>query len=135
MSFPVDGRWIAETEQKLGVRFPASFVNAMTKMNGGSVDVGTDSFILYSFLDGSDRKRIARTCSSICRETASMREWEHFQKELVVIGYNGGGDLLVFAPMPDDPTTLQHTVYWWDHETSNVEPVADDFADLAEDVP
>ncbi len=130
MPFPVDGKWIAETEKTLGVRFPASFVASMAKMNGGAVEVENDVFWLYSFLDRTDRKRLQRTCSSICRETASMREWDHFQSELVVIGHNGGGDLLVLKPMRDDPKTLEHTIYWWDHETSEVEPVADDFTDL-----
>jgi hypothetical protein len=130
MPFPVDGKWIQATEARLGVRFPASFVNAMASMNGGAVDIGSDVFWLYSFLDRTDRKRIRRTASSIDRETESMRKWDHFRSDLVVIGQNGGGDLLVLAPMPDDPTTLQHTVYWWNHETSEVEPVAEDFSDL-----
>lgn len=130
MPFPVDGKWIAETEAKLGVRFPPSFVASMAKANGGSVDAGSDVFWLYSFLDGSDRKRIQRTCSSICRETASMKNWEHFQQELIVIGHNSGGDLLVLKPMTDNATILEHTIYLWDHETSEVAPVADDFSDL-----
>ena len=130
MPFPVDGKWIAETEAKLGVRFPPSFVASMAKANGGSVDVGSDVFWLYSFLDGSDRKRIQRTCSSICRETASMKNWGHFQQELIVIGHNSGGDLLVLKPMTDNATILEHTIYLWDHETSEVAPVADDFSDL-----
>ena len=33
-------------------------------------------------------------------------------------------------PMPDHPDTLQHYVYWWDHETGEVEVVADDFDEL-----
>lgn len=131
MPFPVDGKWIAETEAKLAVRFPASFVSSMANVNGGAVEVGQDVFFLYPFLDGTDRKRLRRTCSSICRETAGMREWEYFPNELVVIGHNGGGDLLVLRPMPEDPSTLEHTVYWWDHETSQVDPVADDFSDLS----
>ena len=126
----MDGKWIAETEMTLGVRFPASFVASMAKMNGGAVEVENDVFWLYSFLDRTDRKRLQRTCSSICRETASMREWDHFQSELVVIGHNGGGDLLVLRPMSEEPKTLEQTIYWWDHETSEIEPVADDFADL-----
>lgn len=130
MPFPVDGKWIAETEARLGVRFPPSFVASMLKSNGGAVDVGNDVFWLYSFLDGSDRRRIQRTCNSICRETASMRNWEHFQKELIVIGHNSCGDLLVLKPMMGDATILDHTIYWWDHETSEVAPVADDFSDL-----
>ena len=130
MPFPVEGKWIQETEAKLGVRFPASFVNAMASMNGGVVEVGSEVFWLYPFLDRTDRKRIGRTASSIDRETGSMRKWDHFQSDLVVIGHNGGGDLLVLAPVPGDPTTLQHTVYCWNRETLEIEPVADDFGDL-----
>ena len=130
MPFPVDSKWITETEAKLGVRFPASFVVAMTKMNGGAVDVGTDVFWLHPFMDNSDKKRIQRTCNSICRESASMRKLEYFQNALVAIGHNGGGDALVLKPMDDDPTTLEHAVYWRDHETSELHHVADDFSEL-----
>jgi hypothetical protein len=130
MPFPVDSEWITETETKLGVRFPASFVVAMSKMNGGAVDVGTDVFWLHPFMDKSDKKRIQRTCNSICRETASLRELEYFQNELVAIGHNGGGDALVLKPMDDDPTTLEHAVYRWDHETSELHHAADDFNEL-----
>jgi hypothetical protein len=48
----------------------------------------------------------------------------------VAIGANGGGDLLVLIPMSEHPDTLQHSVYWWDHETGEVDRVADDFGDL-----
>jgi hypothetical protein len=48
----------------------------------------------------------------------------------VVIGNNGGGDLLVLLPSPDAPERLQHDVYWWDHETGEIHHVASDFADL-----
>lgn len=131
MPFPVDGKWITQTEDKLGVRFPASFVTAMTKMNGGCVRTRIDTFELFPFLDASDRKRIQRTCSSIDRETnAAGKDWYGFPPDAVAIGANGGGDLLIMIPMRDQPDTLQHTVYWWDHETGKVEPVANDFNDL-----
>ena len=132
MPSPVDPKWITQTEEKLGVRFPASFVTAMSKMNGGTVRTRIDHFDLFPFLDASDRKRIQRTCGSIDRETTMAREdWTGFPPDAVAIGANGGGDLLVLIPMPDLPDTLQHTVYWWDHETGAVEPVADDFNDLS----
>ena len=132
MPFPVDPKWIRQTEEKLGVRFPASFVTAMSKMNGGTVRTRIDHFDLFPFLDASDRKRIQRTCGSIDRETTTAREdWTGFPPDAVAIGANGGGDLLVLIPMPDQPDTLQHTVYWWNHETGAVEPVADDFNDLS----
>jgi len=130
MPFPVDTQWIRETETKLGVRFPASYVVAMAKMNGGAVDVGTDVFWLHPFMDKSNKKRIQRTCNSIYRETAALRKFEHFQDELVSIGHNGGGDALVLKPMDNDLTTLEHAVYWWDHETSELHHVAEDFNDL-----
>lgn len=130
MPFPVDIQWVKETERKLGVRFPPSFIVALTRLNGGSAQVGDDNYELLSFLDCSDRKRIQRTCSSICRETQSNRKWDHFPQQLVVIGDNGTGDLLVFAPSEDDPSQLQHTVYLYDHETSEIHHVADDFDEL-----
>ncbi|MFG0253947.1 MAG: SMI1/KNR4 family protein [Rhodopirellula sp. JB053] len=131
MPFPVDSKWIRKTENKLGVRFPASFVAAMSEMNGGSVRTRIDDFNLFPFLDASDRKRIQRTCGSIDRETATARkDWTGFPPDAVAIGANGGGDLLVLIPMPDESDSLQHSVYWWDHETGDVELVADDFGDL-----
>lgn len=131
MPFPIDAKWITQTEQKLGVRFPASFVTAMAKMNGGTVLTRIDHFELFPFLDASDRKRIQRTCSSIDRETNTPRKnWQGFSPDAVAIGTNGGGDLLVMIPMPDHPDALQHSVYWWDHETGEIEPVADDFSNL-----
>lgn len=132
MPFPVDSKWITQTEEKLGVRFPASFVAAMSQLNGGSVHTGIDHFELFPFFDASDRKRIQRTCSSIDRETTSARKTcLSFPRDAVAIGENGGGDLLVLIPVPDHPNTLQHAVFWWDHETAEVELVADDFGDLA----
>ena len=131
MPFPVDAKWIMQTEERLGVRFPASFVSAMTKMNGGSVRTRIDQFQLFPFFDASDRKRIHRTCSSIDRETNTTRKgWISFPPHAVAIGANGAGDLLVLIPVPDHPDTLQHSIYWWDHETGQVEKVADDFSDL-----
>lgn len=131
MPFPVEAKWITQTEEKLGVRFPASFVTAMSKMNGGTVRTRVDQFNLFPFLDASDRKRIQRTCGSIDRETnAARKDSFGFPPAAVAIGANGGGDLLVLIPVPDHPETLQHSVYWWDHETGEVELVANDFSDL-----
>lgn len=131
MPFPVDAKWITQTEEKLGVRFPASFVTAMLSLNGGTVRTHVDRFELFPFLDASDRKRIQRTCGSIDRETITARRDSYgFPSNAIAIGANGGGDLLVLIPMPDHPDTLQHSVYWWDHETGEVELVADEFSSL-----
>lgn len=131
MPFPVEAKWITQTEEKLGVRFPASFVTAMSKMNGGAIRIGVDQFELFPFLDAFDRKRIQRTCGSIDRETNTARKACYgFPPDAVAIGANGGGDLLVLIPMSEHSETLQHSVYWWDHETGEPELVAADFSDL-----
>ena len=132
MPFPVDVKWIAETEKKLGVRFPASYVNAMVRMNGGSVVSRNGTWSLFPIFDASDRKRIQRTCSSVDRESSNARETCFgFPPDAVVIGENGYGDLLVLIPMADAPDNLQHGVYWWDRETSETSHLADDFADMS----
>lgn len=59
-----------------------------------------------------------------------MRELEHFPQDLVVIGHTNAGDVLVLKPMQDDPTTLEHAIYWWGHDLESTEWVADDFSDL-----
>ena len=131
MPFPVDAKWITQTEKKLGTQFPESFVVAMSKDNGGSVSTDVDLFWLFPFFDGSDRVRIKRTTSSIDRETASARTRPGFPRDAIAIGTNGGGDLLVLIPKPGRPESLQHAVFWWDHETDEVIHIADDFAELA----
>lgn len=89
MPFPVEAKWITQTEEKLGVRFPASFVTAMSKMNGGTVRTRVDQFNLFPFLDASDRKRIQRTCGSIDRETnAARKDSFSFPPAAVAIGEN-----------------------------------------------
>ena len=61
MPFPVDGKWIQETEARLGVRFPASFVNAMLKnlmkelREDGSLaalPLAKDAFMVIEEFDG-----------------------------------------------------------------------------------
>lgn len=130
MSFPVDINCVNETERKLGVKFPSSFVVRMVRNNGGEVATPPDAWQLYPFLDTSDRKRLARTCNDIVRETAQAKEWPHFPPHAVAIGGNGCGDQLVLLSQPDAPTELGHEVYWWDHETGKLLKLADDFSEL-----
>lgn len=107
----------------------------MSQRNGGTVHTSSDAFQLFPFFDATDRKRIQRTCGSIDRETLAARKTCcGFPPEAVAIGANGGGDLLVLIPVSDlpsqQPVTLQHVIYWWDHETSELEAVAMDFSEL-----
>jgi hypothetical protein len=101
----------------------------MCRDNGGQVSTGTDVFNLFPILDSTDRKRIARTCNDIIRETASAREWPDFPLDALAIGANGGGDKLIFLPDPEAPR-FADAVYWWDHETGNLQRVADAFEEL-----
>lgn len=130
MSFPVDIKYVNETERKLGVKFPPSYVTRMVKSNGGDVQTPPDAWLLYPIFDTSDKKRLKRTCNDVVRETKSAKDWPDFPPDAVAIGANGGGDQLVFIPQSDAPELLAHEVYWWDHETGELNKVADDFGDL-----
>ena len=130
MPFPVDIQYVTATEQKLGVKFPASYVVRMVKSNGGSVQAGNDSWDLYPIFDASDRTRLKRTCNDVVRETQSAKGWPDFPPGAVAIAGNGTGDLLLFKPQADRPELLGHEVYWWDHETGALELAAEDFGDL-----
>lgn len=130
MPFPVEIKYVTETETRLGVKFPASFVVRMTKLNGGSVETDVDGWELFPFLDSTDRKRLARTCNDIVHETQFARQSPRFPADAVAIGANGGGDYLILVPQADAPQLLSHEVFWWDHETGEISHVADDFADL-----
>jgi hypothetical protein len=103
----------------------------MCSNNGGEVDVGEDSFCLHPILDSSDRKRMSRSCNDIVRETAAALLWPGFPPDALAIGNNGGGDLLVLLP---DPSGVRYadSVYWWDHETGEVNLAANTFDDLTE---
>jgi hypothetical protein len=106
MPFPIDIKYVNETERKLGVKFPPAFVVRMVKSTGGEVSTPPDTWLLYPFLDTSDCKRLARTCNDIVRETAKAKEWPDYPTEAVAIGGNGCGDQLVLLPQPDAPPAL-----------------------------
>jgi hypothetical protein len=128
--FPLDVRFVRDAEAKLGLRLPLGYVARMCQDNGGSVAVGRDAFVLHPILDTSDRKRLARTCNDIIRETAAARQWRGFPPDALVVGDNGGGDLLVLLPDPAGGC-FADPVYWWDHETGELHPAADAFEELA----
>jgi hypothetical protein len=130
MPFPVDISWVKATESTLGVAFPIGFVARMLKLNGGEVEAGGDLWVLYPFLDKSDRTRLKRTCNDIVLETHNARAWPGFPVDGVAIGGNGCGDQLILLSDPLAPAKLQARVFFWDHETDNVTTVAADFSDL-----
>jgi hypothetical protein len=135
MPFPVDEKYVLNTEEQLKVKFPVSFPvsfrEKMMKENGGTVETSPDAWDLYPFFDTSDKKRIKRTSNNIFRETNVAREWDTFPKDAIAIGANGSGDQLIFMRSSVDPQKCENTVYWWDHETGDINKIANDFKEIA----
>lgn len=128
MAFSVEEKYILNTEKELNVRFPDSFRKRMMDSNGEGVTVKQDYFELHPFYDTSDKKRIKRTCNSIFHETITARKGHQFPENLIVIGNNGGGDVLVFKIENDG--NLNNAVFWLDHETRELIFAANDFSEL-----
>lgn len=132
MPFPVEGRFIRATEEKLGVKFPLSFLVRMQSDNGGEISAGGETWHLHPFFDNSDKKRLIRTCNDIARETESRRKLEWFPKDGVAIADNGTGDKLIFRANADSPPRLDNAVYCWSFHGGKCDKVADDFEQLIE---
>ena len=92
MPFTITAAVIAKTEAKTGSTFPLGLKSRLSKDNRGEIEVAGDCWQLIPFLDTSDRKRLARTCNDIVRETADMRDWRGFPTDAFVVAQNGGGD-------------------------------------------
>ena len=133
MPFPVDIKYIIETEQELGLVFPDSFKSKMTKENGGELMTEDDDWQLFPFFDKSDNKRISRTCNHIGLETKQAKEWESFPKNGVAIASNGCGDYLVLLPISENEKKLSEEIYFWFHETGQLEKIAENIEELNED--
>ena len=130
MPFPVDEKHILNTEEKLKVKFPESYRKKMIIENGGTVETPPDAWNLYPFFDTSNIKRIKRTSNHISCETGVAREWDTFPQNAIAIGSNGCGDQLIFIKPSASSTQCDASVYWWDHETGNINKVANDFDEL-----
>jgi hypothetical protein len=130
MAFPVEEKYIEQAEAELGARFPESFRNKMMRLNGGCVEVSDDYYELHPFYDTSDKKRIKRTCNSIVHETKTYRDQYGLPQNLIVLGDNGGGDLLVYKI--DENGNIDPRVYWRDRDTEELVLVTNDFSELKE---
>lgn len=129
MAFPVEEKFILKAEEELGVRFPDSYRSSMMSINGGGVEVRGDVFSLYPFFDTSEKKRLKRTTNSNVRETLAAREHHGLPADLVAIGDNGGGDLLVYRVLSD--RSIEPTLFFFDHESRELTPITADFGELA----
>jgi hypothetical protein len=123
MPFPVDQKWIDEAETRLGVKLPKSYREAMAPLNGGEIEAMGDVWEMYPVWDKSDKKRLTRTCNDIVRETGTSRSCDGFPQNAVAIATNGCGDQLILLPNENDSSRLDETVFFWSHETREIEPV------------
>ena len=130
MPFPVDEIYIKQTEEKLGVEFPPSFKTKMMLDNGGELATEEDDWQLFPFFDSSDKKRLSRTSNDIVRETGLAKKWPNYPADCIAIASNGSGDLLVFKREFPQVKKLEDTVYFWSHETGELEKVSSSFSGL-----
>lgn len=130
MPFPIDEKYIKETESELNVKFPNEFKNRMIKINGGELITDKFEFELYPFFDKSNKKRISRTCNHIGLETKNALKWNGFPKNGVAIGSDGFGNLIILAHSGNG--ILTDEVYFWNHETGNKTVIAKSINELDE---
>ncbi len=130
MPFPVNEEYIKQAEEKLGVEFPPSFKMKMMKDNGGELATEEDDWQLFPFFDSSDKKRLSRTSNDIVRETELAKKWPNFPPDCVAIASNGSGDFLVFKRESSQAKKLEDVVYFWSHETGELEQVSSSFSEL-----
>jgi len=123
MPFTVEDKWIDEAERRLSVKLPISYRQIISIENGGSLDILEESWELYHIWDKSDKKRLKRTCNDIVHETSVARSCEGFPQNGVAIASNGCGDELLYLPNETNQQILDETVFFWSHETREIEPV------------
>lgn len=133
MTFPIELKYIIETEKELGIEFPINFKTKMIQENGGEFATEEDEWQLFPFFDKSDNKRISRTCNHIVLETKNAKEWTNFPVDGIAIASNGCGDNLILLPFENNPKQLQETIYLWLHETGEIIEIAESIDELTED--
>ncbi len=136
MPFPIEEKYIIETENELNVTFPDQFKAKMRLENGGELieQIDTDDeyiYWLFPFFDKSDKKRISRTNNHIALETKNASEWQNFPKHAIVIGHDGAGNKLVLTHKGDG--VLSEQLYFWDHETGELVQIAKSINELKQE--
>ena len=70
------------------------------------------------------------TAHCVSRRIVLLNPEYGFPTSAVAIGSNGSGDQLIFIPSPTNSQVLESAVYWWSHETGELEKIAEDFSEL-----
>ena len=126
MAFPIEEKYIVETEKLLNFKFPSDYRKSMQIMNGGEVEIDENYYFLFPIFDKSDPKRIKRTCNSVHSETEKARKDYGFPVESVAIGHDECGHYLGF--LPNDSA-----VYFF-YASGEIEKIADTFSDLSREL-
>jgi hypothetical protein len=139
MAYNVDEKYIALTEQKLGILFPESYRNSIMKINGGIVMLPSDEsdedlevWPLYRIYDNSDKKRLKRTAIDLIRENELAWNQYNLPKHLYAIGYSDGA-YLVFKKGKDvklEPALYIHDMLGY-HRDLELTHLVSDFSELA----
>ena len=120
MGFDVTEKYIQLAEKELGVTFPTQYRNRLMRENGGEIEQYEDWFLL-PVLDTSDKKRLSRSCSDICRETKQAICDGGLPEDSIIIANNGDGDYLILIKDPSQPGGVDKKIYYWGHEVG--EPI------------
>lgn len=130
MPFPIEEKYIIETEKELNVLFPIQFKNRMMQLNGGEVISDEFEFELFPFFDKSDKKRISRTCNHIGLETKNAKQCNGFPENGIAIGNDGFGNFILL--IHDGNRSLSDEIFFWDHETRKVQKIVNLIYELGE---
>jgi hypothetical protein len=119
MPFPIEEKYIVETEQHLGRKLPAWYRDRMMKDNGGEYMACDDCWDLYPIFNKMSPKLMSRTCNHVIKETESAKEFPDFPKDALAIAGNGTGDQLILLPINDKD--FHETVNIWYHDSGEYE--------------
>jgi len=122
-----DLKYILDLEKKLEVMLPITYKQIMKQNNGGTIYLDEDDWELFPIEDKLDKKRISRTCNHVIYETNRAKEWVNFPRKSLVIASDGSGNFLIFR---HNNTKYSDEIYSWNHETGEIERIANDFNEL-----
>jgi len=130
MAFPVNEKYILETESKMGIVFPPIYRKRILTSNGREVTIGEESWKLFPVFDVSEKKRISRSANHIVLENNKAREWDGFPMNAIAIGVSELGDYLVLLIDERNTKQLMEPLFAWNHETGTLEKIAESIDDL-----
>jgi hypothetical protein len=120
---------VLAVEQRLGLALPGEYAEAMTVHNGGELPTEHDLWELYPLPDLPARQAGHNAYGDLVAENLACRDRSGFPAGALSIADNGLGDQLVFLPRPGGGG-LAPELWFWHHESGQLEWVADAFSDL-----